>query len=352
MTELTPDHAEEALADLIDNVVPSHGYQMTPLVGLGGSAGAIPALQAFFHAMPADSGQAFVVILHLSPEHESKLAEILQVSSRIPVTQVSEPVKIEPNHVYTIPPNKSLSIKDDILILSEIERTEERATELLRQLVTAQEDERRRIARELHDQLGQKLTALRLKLEFLDERCRDIPELAGEVDKARLMIKNLDAEVDFLSWELRPATLDDLGLVATLTNYLQEWSKQFDIPVEFQTSRLEKVRLLPEIETTLYRIVQEALNNVYKHAEARSVGVILERRDGEVALIIEDDGKGFDPNGQTPDGTMKGIGLMGMRERASLLGGTLEIESSPGNGTTIFVRIPISFVEEGGRKNE
>ena len=90
MTELTPDHAEEALADLIDNVVPTHGYQKTPLVGLGGSAGAIAALQAFFHAMPADSGMAFVVIMHLSPEHESTLAEMLQRCTTMPVNQVSE----------------------------------------------------------------------------------------------------------------------------------------------------------------------------------------------------------------------------------------------------------------------
>jgi len=94
MTELTPDHAEEVLADLIDNVVPTHGYQKTPLVGLGGSAGAIAALQAFFNAMPPDSGQAFVVIIHLSPEHESTLAEILQRCTTMPVNQVSEKVKV------------------------------------------------------------------------------------------------------------------------------------------------------------------------------------------------------------------------------------------------------------------
>jgi two-component system CheB/CheR fusion protein len=119
MTELIPDHAEEALADLIDNVVPSRGYQMTPLVGLGGSAGAIPALQAFFHAMPADSGQAFVVILHLSPEHESTLPEILQRCTSMPVTQVNASVRVAPNTVYVIPPGKLIKTLNGSLTLAD-----------------------------------------------------------------------------------------------------------------------------------------------------------------------------------------------------------------------------------------
>ena len=122
MTDMTPDHAEEAVADFIDDVVPSHGYQRTPLVGLGGSAGAIPALQKFFQAMPADSGLAFVVILHLAPEHESELAEVLQRSSPMPVVQARDRHRVEANTVYVIPPRKAirtvagtLSLADDPL---------------------------------------------------------------------------------------------------------------------------------------------------------------------------------------------------------------------------------------------
>jgi two-component system, chemotaxis family, CheB/CheR fusion protein len=117
MSELKPDHAEEALADLIDNVVPTHGYQQTPLVGLGGSAGAIPALQAFFNAMPADSGQAFVVIMHLSPEHVSTLGDILQRCTTMPVSQVGGKVRVEPNTVYVIPPGKLIKTLDASLTL-------------------------------------------------------------------------------------------------------------------------------------------------------------------------------------------------------------------------------------------
>jgi two-component system, chemotaxis family, CheB/CheR fusion protein len=123
MTDTTPDQVEEALADLIDNVVPTRGYQMTPLVGLGGSAGAIPALQAFFRAMPAESGQAFVVIMHLSPEHESTLPEILQRCTTMPVRQVSATVRVEPNTVYVIPPGKLIKALDGSLTLVDEPKT-------------------------------------------------------------------------------------------------------------------------------------------------------------------------------------------------------------------------------------
>src|SRR5829696_6903811 len=119
MTELIPDHAEQALAELIDNVVPTRGYQMTPLVGLGGSAGAIPALQAFFQPMPADSGQAFVVIMHLSPEHESTLSEILQRCTTMPVTQVNGSVRVAPDTVYVIPPGKLIKTLNGSLTIAD-----------------------------------------------------------------------------------------------------------------------------------------------------------------------------------------------------------------------------------------
>jgi two-component system CheB/CheR fusion protein len=118
MTDMTPDHAEEALAELIDNVVPTRGYQMAPLVGLGGSAGAIPALQAFFQKMPADSGQAFVVVLHLLPEQESMLAQVLQHCTSMPVVQVHDRERVAPNHVYVIPPGKAIKALENYLMLT------------------------------------------------------------------------------------------------------------------------------------------------------------------------------------------------------------------------------------------
>jgi signal transduction histidine kinase len=151
----------------------------------------------------------------------------------------------------------------------------------------------------------------------------------------------LDKEVDFLVWELRPTALDDLGLQMALTNYAQTWSKHYGIPVQLHTSGLENKRLTFEIETALYRIAQEALNNIAKHAKASTVNILLEGRQGAVSLILEDDGQGFEETTLT-DASDRGLGLAGMRERATLLGGSFEIESQPGQGTTVLVQIPVT----------
>jgi two-component system, chemotaxis family, CheB/CheR fusion protein len=228
---------------------------------------------------------------------------------------------------------------------AERRRVERARLKLLRQLVRVQDDERRRIARDIHDHLGQQSTALRLKLEMLREQCLEYDSLCEPFEQTRAIAARLDADVDFLAWELRPAALDDLGLASALANFVNEWSKHFGIQAEFHTTGMDKERPAPEIETNLYRIAQEALNNTYKHARARRVDVILERRNDHVVLIIEDDGVGFDPNDKA--GTDRGLGLLGMRERAGLVGGTLEIEATPGGGTTIFARVPVSLPEEG-----
>jgi PAS domain S-box-containing protein len=206
--------------------------------------------------------------------------------------------------------------------------------ELLARLVFAQEDERRRIAREMHDQFGEHLTALAHGIADLRAACVDHPAFRERVDGVQAIAQRIDRDVDQLVWELRPTALDDLGLRAALVNYVQDWSARVGIQAKFHTSGLLDERLPPETETTLYRIAQEALNNVAKHSRARKVEVILERRPDHVSLVIEDDGIGFDPGraGQ-------GFGLIGMRERAALVGATLEIESAAGSGTTILLRM-------------
>ena len=152
----------------------------------------------------------------------------------------------------------------------------------------------------------------------------------------------IDMDINYLAWELRPTELDQLGLENALGSFVREWSKTHGVDAEFHASRNHKGRLDPDLETNLYRIVQEGLNNILKHADASSVSVLIEHRPGEIVLIIEDNGIGFDPTagprGSSPGGG--GLGLVGMRERAALLGGTLEIESRPGEGTTVFVRVP------------
>jgi PAS domain S-box-containing protein len=211
-------------------------------------------------------------------------------------------------------------------------------TELLTRLVFAQEDERRRIARDMHDQFGEQLTALSLQIGRLKAVCAGgaagASEMRGELDALDAIARRLDDDVDELIWQLRPTALDDFGLRAALTNYMQGWSERTHIPARLHESGLLHQRLPSEIETTLYRIAQEALNNVAKHASAQHVDVILERRADTILLIVEDDGRGFEPGGHGG-----GFGLVSMRERAALVGASLEIESSPGQGTTVIVRI-------------
>ncbi len=218
-----------------------------------------------------------------------------------------------------------------------------RDKEILQNLIGAQEDERKRIARDLHDELGQLLTGLRLKLEAVGTMCEDNHELRGKIEETQLLV---DDGIDFLAWELRPAALDDLGLHAALAKYVREWSHYSGVAADLLGSNVKKIRLAPDAETHLYRIVQEALNNVHKYAEATSVEVYLDKRGNDsVVLIITDDGRGFDPEDKMRRST--GIGLIGMTERAALIGGTLEIESAPGKGTTIHVRTPLSSVKKG-----
>jgi two-component system CheB/CheR fusion protein len=223
--------------------------------------------------------------------------------------------------------------------VDERRRSELLRGKLLNQLVRAQEAERRRLARDLHDQLGQQLTALRLKLENMKGEV-EAEKVEAEVEDLLGIMDQLDSDVDYLAWELRPVALDDLGLSEALRVYVRRWSEHFNIDAEYLTSGFETQRLSFEIENNLYRIAQEALNNIAKHAAALRVNVLLDRRDPNVILIIEDAGKGFV---QAKDQTEETMGISGMRERAALLGGEVEIESAIGEGTTVFVRIPLRF---------
>ncbi len=213
--------------------------------------------------------------------------------------------------------------------------------ELLRRLVRAQEDERARIARDLHDSIGQQLTALRLALERHEQRCP-----AGRTDAsmadALALLRSIGREIDVLAWGLRPAALDDLGLAAALPRLVDAWSAHVGIPAGFHAAGGEPEPVGRDAEVAFYRIVQEALNNIAKHARATRADVVLSSSGGRLAVVVEDNGVGFDP--QDPAVRRRGIGLASMRERASLAGATLEVESAPGKGTTVVLRAPIDRV--------
>ncbi|HEX8369598.1 MAG TPA: ATP-binding protein [Pyrinomonadaceae bacterium] len=233
------------------------------------------------------------------------------------------------------------------LATTELLESKQARGKLLHQIISAQEEERKRISRNIHDHLGQQLTALRLILSSLKE----LSNPSSQLDKAYAIAEKIDSEVDFLAWELRPTVLDDLGLVKALEDFVNEWSRHLKIPVEFHTTGLKGKRLSPEIEINLYRIVQEALNNVSKHAKANQVGVLLEEQGKSVVLIIEDDGIGFEMGEKERlNVNNKGMGLFGIKERVLLVGGTIEIESAIENGTTIYVRVPTELNDERENK--
>jgi signal transduction histidine kinase len=218
------------------------------------------------------------------------------------------------------------------------ERVEAHRAQLVTRLVLAQEDERRRIARELHDQLGQQMTALRLTLETLRAQSLERTEFRAQVEALQELARQLDQDVAFRVWELRPVALEHLGLGAALAEYVGNWSKRFGIRAELHMGRPTDARLSPDVETIMYRLAQEALNNVVKHARAERVDVALEHTPGVVSLIIEDNGIGF--NAADVESARGGLGLIGMRERAALAGADFQIESTPGSGTTIILRVP------------
>ena len=190
------------------------------------------------------------------------------------------------------------------------------------------------------------MTALQLKLHSFLEQYKEDSGITEKLSELQSIANKIDSEIDFLAWELRPSVLDNLGLSEAIRRYVNEWSLHFNIKAEFDRIGLNRHKLTPEIEINLYRIGQEALNNIAKHAGAKNVAVLLEQRDGEIIFIIEDNGTGFEPSkGAILTGDDRGMGLLGMKERAELVGGTFHMESSNGAGTTVYVRVPAQFEE-------
>jgi two-component system, NarL family, sensor histidine kinase UhpB len=225
---------------------------------------------------------------------------------------------------------------------------------LLRRLALAQEDERRHISHELHDQVGQSVTGLGLGLKGLEQALWNSENGKPLIERVR-WLRELTAEIGRdlhrAAADLRPAALDDLGLDRALRAYAADWSDRYGIPTDVQFIG-SGARLPTEIETVIYRTIQEGLTNVLKHACASAVSVLVERKGAELRVIIEDDGRGFEmgeaaggPAGGAGNGVLR-LGLSGIRERLSLIGGTLTIESTRGAGTTLYIQVPITSSEQ------
>lgn len=207
---------------------------------------------------------------------------------------------------------------------------------LRRQLLQAQEDERLRLAHELHDETGQALTAALLEIKALEHSIND-----NSLDRLRRLQRQMEGigkSLHRVASDLRPAALDELGLRAAIAAHMEEWSEQTGIETDFECDANVLESLPDETRTAIYRVVQESLTNVARHAtNAKIVSLVMERNGDVLQLTIEDDGEGF----ETAAGSdRRGLGIAGMKERVSLIGGSLEVESSPGAGTAVFVRIP------------
>ena len=203
-------------------------------------------------------------------------------------------------------------------------------------LVQAQEAERRALAHELHDEIGQQLTGLNLVLEASTSETPD--QIRARLRSAQQVVIELTGQVRQLSLDLRPSMLDDLGLQPTLQWFMRRYSEQTGIDVDFKHRGLNG-QISPHVTIVVYRLVQEGLTNVARHARAAAVTVQVWLSQGQLAIVIEDEGCGFDP--ATALHAQRSVGLAGMRERVALLGGQLSIDSAPGEGTRLFVTLPL-----------
>ncbi len=222
----------------------------------------------------------------------------------------------------------------------ELKKSYENIRALSTRITLLQETERRRLSRELHDQVGQNLTALSVNLDFLIEHLsnKTNTSIISRLKDSKALVKEIMKPIRNIMSDLRPRILDDYGLVAAIHWYSDEFSSRTKIPVGFKGKEPDP-RLPAEVETNLFRIVQEALTNIAKHARATEVTIKLEEKDNKVNLSITDNGIGFDPLSINKITEQKGLGLIGMRERAEASGGILSIRSSPGCGTTVLIEV-------------
>jgi signal transduction histidine kinase len=210
---------------------------------------------------------------------------------------------------------------------------------LLKSLVEAQEEERRRLARELHDGAGQTLTSLLVRLKTVEKKA-ELPQVQKDLQVMQNLVSDTIEQIRTLAHQLRPAALEEFGLPLALESLVQDMSNREGLTATCKCS-LKRKEIPDEIEAVLYRIAQEGLTNIVRHSHAEHLNLIVERKQQGVLMSIEDDGVGFDPTSLGVEDGKRHLGLISMRERAEILGGTLDVYTAPGKGTMIQVSIPV-----------
>jgi two-component system sensor histidine kinase UhpB len=242
---------------------------------------------------------------------------------------------------YTEPDIHRLVVVINSMLTSLMKRTAQLRA-LSERAINAQEEERRRIARGLHDDTAQALSTLIIQLERLEVALpSDMPDLRIQCSNTRQLATDTLEELRKIIWDLRPSILDDLGLLPAIRWYARSNLEKAGVGVKFEFSN-ENIRLDSSLETTLFRIAQEAVNNILNHADASKVTIRLRQLNARACLEVEDDGRGFDVNQAAGQAlSRKQLGLLGIEERASLVGGKIEVDSSPGRGTRVHVCVPL-----------
>jgi signal transduction histidine kinase len=347
------DHAKEILTAIVEDmyVAQSPGEQHHKSQGRG----VVRTMEASGRLHAADRighGYAFEAVL---AEFRALRASVLRLYEETGATDLSEVRRFneaidealtESMHQFSrqtdlIRQELHANVEENTSLVAEIaERraAEEKITALFRRLVTVQDDERRRIARDVHDQLGQAMTALKMNLEALDETAPSTELFPALLHRSQALARDLDRAIDFLTWELRPA-IDHVSFSTALEGLVKSWSERFGIAADFLANGEHE--LPPDVQEHLYRVTQEALHNVAKHAAANHVSVMVTGGAAELVLLIEDNGRGFSEDATRGRSQDSGLGLTSMRERAALVGGSLTVESAPGEGASIYVRVAL-----------
>ncbi len=347
------DHAKEILTAIVEDmhVAQSSGEQHRKSQGLG----IVRTMEVSGRLHAADRighGYAFEAVL---AEFRALRASVLRLYEETGATDLSEVRRFneaidealtESMHQFArqtdlLRQELHANAEENTSLVAEIgERraAEQKITALFRRLVAVQDEERRRIARDIHDELGQAMTALKMNLEALAETAPSTELFPSLLHRSQALVQGLDRAIDFLTWELRPA-IDQVRLSTALEGLVKSWSERFGIAADFVANG--EPELPPDIQEHLYRVTREALHNVAKHAAANHVGVTLTGGPAELVLLIEDDGRGFSEDATPGRSQDAGLGLISMRERAALVGGSLTVDSAPGEGTSIYVRVAL-----------
>ncbi|MDP2744168.1 MAG: GAF domain-containing sensor histidine kinase, partial [Dehalococcoidia bacterium] len=287
---------------------------------------------------PVVSEEGLRAFLSVPIRSRDKTIAVLNITSREPRHFSSQDIRL----LSAIGSQVGVAI-ERARLYDEVKQKEQMRGNLLRQIISAQEDERKRIARDLHDETSQALTALTMHLESVVRKPPEAEEMKASLKKIQGMATRTLEDVHRIIFDLRPSLLDDLGLIAALRWYAQYRLEPHGVTVNIETRGPER-RLPGEIEAALYRIAQEAISNIAQHAQAKRADLCLEFKANSLVLTVEDDGAGFDAGKVVrSDDKKRGLGLMGMKERAELLGGVLDIRSRNGHGTRVTLAVPVTW---------